>query len=260
MTLLRHHLQLVRLHLFNLWAEEVLRSSLACALKWNFHLTVVKWLAWNSRVAFLRANVTTSWSYFLALLLANVIFASDTVSIVADFRASMAARKVFSTLSSTGNNVQVTRNISPNFLSTVTFFFSQHSARRAAFIRMTIVVNCVVAAVLSSADLLTLGRLLATLNWRVCYLLSTVASKLVKGNVQASPAISSMTNLLAPMSTALKHSSARFRANMRVRTAVKSIWAAQDLACVPPAAHFLLAGAFTLCRFGIHEIDVAVDE
>lgn len=91
-------------------------------------------------------------------------------------------------------------------------------------------------------------------------MLATVASKLVKGDFQASPAVSSMTDLFATMSSALKHSPAGFCANMRVWSTVESIWTAQDLACVPSAAHFLLAWALTLGSFGIHEIIVAVDE
>lgn len=162
--MLRHHLELVSLHLFNLWTKKVLRSSFACALEWNFNLAVVEGLAWNSSVAFFRANVTTSWPYFLAFLLTNVIFVSDTVSIMAYLRTSVATRKLFSALSSTRDNVQVTGNISSYFLSTVAFFFSQHGAWRAVFIRMTIVMNGVVAAVLPSADLLAFWRLLATLN------------------------------------------------------------------------------------------------
>jgi hypothetical protein len=113
--------------------------------------------------------------------------------------------------------------------------------------------------VLSTADFFALWRFLATLDWRIRNLGAAVASQLVERNIETASTIAAMADLLASMRPALQHPAARFRANMRVWPTVETIWTADHLTRVPPAAHFLLARPFALRGSRVHEIRVTVD-
>lgn len=88
---------------------------------------------------------------------------------------------------------------------------------------------------------------------------AAVASQLVERNIETASTIAAMADLLASMRPALQHPAARFRANMRVWPTVETIWTADHLTRVPPAAHFLLARPFALRGSRVHEIRVTVD-
>lgn len=124
-----------------LWAEKVLRTPLARAFQRDLNLAVVKRFARSSCVALFRANMSTSWPYFLALLLAVSILFRDAFSFVANFRTSVAAVERPAARASAGNDVQMARNISADFLPAVASLFCQNSARRTALVGMTIVMN-----------------------------------------------------------------------------------------------------------------------
>ena len=122
-ALLCHHFQLVRFHLLNFRTQEVLSSSLTSAFQRYLDFAVVKRLTRTSCVTLFRANVPTCWPDFLAFLLADLVFIRDALSVVADFRTNVTTGERFTTRSSTGDYVQVTGDISTDFLSTVASFF-----------------------------------------------------------------------------------------------------------------------------------------
>merc|ERR1712004_839716 len=102
---------------------------------------------------------------------------------MANFRTSVATIERFAARSSTGNDLQMTRNIATDFLPAVASLFCQNRARRAALVGVTIVMNSVITRVFSSADFLTFWRFLSTLNWWIRNLSAAVTCQLIERNI-----------------------------------------------------------------------------